>query len=353
MPNQFFITSPEIATVGQSGQAYLQRTVVIVLAVACIGINIFNLRADCRLVLFTWTVDLNAYELERTANVTNTVSDVLGVVGIQLDNSNRNFDILDYYVEGDDGLYFGLNGFAFVNSKSSEYWNKKYKCVPFDSLPETKITMTEEDVKFFDSIKTVAILSSYFGFAGVLCAFVEFLFCVFYPSVIAGSVFLALAAFMNCVYLLLYYLGSVECFTAGMCKPDLNFFSYLFTTGGFFFASCLLVFGFRTYPWFLRKNRDPANCKVVEADIVDEEGYDRSEHQEEQGGGVPIEAYRELEEELAETKRRMLRAERELQDYLAQKAGKTSPHTGRGHTESNASNDKRIAFRHYGSQPAE
>lgn len=52
------------------------------------------------------------------------------------------------------------------------------------------------------------------------------------------------------------------------CFLTSNFYVYLFVIGGFIFSSCLLFFGQRTYPWRLRKNRDPDNCGVVDAEIV-------------------------------------------------------------------------------------
>ena len=118
------------------------------------------------------------------------------------------------------------------------------------------------------------------------------------------------------------------------CSFDTNFYTYCFVVAGFFFSSCLLIFGLRTYPWCLRKRRSPTNCRIVEAkELTEEEILNESqrwssgrtqrpksleseeetiEFYDESIKPETMESYRELKDKLDETNRKLLQSE---QDY--------------------------------------
>jgi len=99
-------------------------------------------------------------------------------------------------------------------------------------------------------------------------------------------------------------------------KMSLGFWAHCFVMGGYFFCSCLILFGLRTYPWCKRKNRDPRYCKTIEAEIIDPEtlialsqaakgNEEEEEEAPEYSRFVSIEAHQQLEEELADTKQKL------------------------------------------------
>lgn len=94
----------------------------------------------------------------------------------------------------------------------------------------------------------------------------------------------------------------------------------MFVVGGFFFSSCILIFGQRTYPWLLRKNRDPNNCKNVDPEVIiieEEDDYYEDEEinmnsSESSSDSFSLGTYNKLENELMEAKQTLLESEEKL-----------------------------------------
>ncbi len=188
-----------------------------------------------------------------------------GVSSIDSGNRSRFF-----YEEWEkyDAVTFGAMGYQPIGNAVPE--SERGKCIPFLNYAD-EIFLTEEEATYYYIMYIFAYLTVPFAAIGILCAMVELCFCVFYPSVIAGAIFLSTAACTESVSLLMYVIDHRSCFAGERCFVSRDFWVFLFVIGGFFFSSNLLIFGLRTYPWCCRKNRDPDHCKVVEAEVLSEE----------------------------------------------------------------------------------
>lgn len=100
------------------------------------------------------------------------------------------------------------------------------------------------------------------------------------------------------------------------CHLGIHFYLSCFSAGGLFTSSCLLIFGPRTYPWMLRKNRLPGNCRIVDAEVVQEiHGTDDDVDVTSASFSIPsvsLDVYNKLHDKLEETKQALLEAEEKL-----------------------------------------
>jgi len=267
MRNSFFIVAPELATVGQTSRAYLQRWVVILLALTCSITSFVLIRTDCRVFKVT---DADATESSLT-NFSKAVDSFFEDIGLEVPDVESGSNRTDLFTEKwqeYETVRFGPYGYQPVDENLPE--SEQEQCIPFaDVVGDFEMTPAEED--YILIMWTLNALTAPCGFIGILFAMVELCFCVFYPSVIAGAIFLAMAACTETAWLFMYVLDHRTCFAAQTCFVDVNFWVYIFVIGGFFFSSNLLIFGLRTYPWCCRKNRDPDHCKVVDAEVLSEE----------------------------------------------------------------------------------
>lgn len=144
------------------------------------------------------------------------------------------------------------------------------------------------------------------------------------------------------------------------CSFDTNFYTYCFVVVGFFFSSCLLIFGLRTYPWCLRKRRSPTNCRVVEAkELTEEEILNESqrwssgrtqrpksleseeetiEFYDESIKPETMESYQELKDKLDEINRKLLQSEQDYRKAIARAKTAESLLETYSRARSNASN---------------
>ena len=147
-----------------------------------------------------------------------------------------------------------------------------------------------------------------------------------------------------CIYVYIYWaLENAVCgsfcfcrsisFTERRCYLGSNFWGYLLIVGGYFFSSCLLIFGLRTYPWCLRKKRSHNNCKIIEPEILSEEEILEQEHRWSSILGkssrysdlelfdnksAPMEeSYSDLKNKLDETHRKLVQSEEECRGAIA------------------------------------
>lgn len=256
------VVAPEIASVGQSNTAYFQRFMVISLGLTSCAISYFNWSRDCR--VFKVVTDTSIGSIDDESNVSETIAiifeDLVGADSI----ANKTL-LADDFVEKYGAVAFGGHSFKLkdLNEKQSD----SEQCIEYD---EAFVLDPDEDFHY-SLIGILAFLTPILGLAGVFCASIEMLFLVFYPSVILGSIFLSLAACTELVWLLMFTVDLRYCFSDSFCSFDVNFYSYCLVVVGFFFSSCLLIFGLRTYPWCFRHRRTPTNCPVVEAKELTEE----------------------------------------------------------------------------------
>ena len=73
------------------------------------------------------------------------------------------------------------------------------------------------------------------------------------------------------------HVGVCNSLSENRCFVGPSFWLDIFTLCGYFTASCFLIFGPRTYPWLLRKSRDPDNCKVIDPEILSEKEIQKPE----------------------------------------------------------------------------
>jgi hypothetical protein len=61
----------------------------------------------------------------------------------------------------------------------------------------------------FKSAKFFGTLTPIFSLFGIICAFVEFCFCAFYPSVIIGAIFFSGAALSETIMMVIWYYDTI------------------------------------------------------------------------------------------------------------------------------------------------
>jgi UPF0716 family protein affecting phage T7 exclusion len=317
----FFTCNPPIATPRESAQAYLQRFVVVILALVCISITWILSLNDCRLYVFDLSSDPDTSFETGLQNITNTSDQILGALGLTSNFFDRGwFSDLDWSPEsGNNALFVGMERYAIHNMEAYEEDPNTLECLLYSDYFDAEAAFELDKINFI--IGGFISATPYLGTFGVLFAMVESFFRVFYPSVIIGSILLALAGMTDAIALLLVITDARVCFARGFCRVQNDFLEYVFAMGGFFFCSCGLIFGLRTYPWFLRKNRDPSRCKVVEAEIVHDYENDFDERQQQvqpsslrRTPDIPTEEYQQLKQELETIKLQLVQSQEELED---------------------------------------
>jgi len=311
MGDQTFITSPDLPKVAQANQAYLQRAVVILLAIICTALSAADFRHGCDILKLDLTGnDLN--DNQELAEVSGALEELLGAFQSGVGDTEIVYD--DEFESNLNGVLFGSQAFALIYPNDED----PTTCYKYADAEEAGVTInvTQRGLSYRTWAGSIGILSPVLGLLGVLCAMVEFLFCVFYPSVVAAGILFAGAAIADGVMLLMLMLEGLDWWRQKMMTLSIGFWVHCFVMGGYFFCSCLILFGLRTYPWCKRKNRDPRYCKTIEAEIIDPEtllalsqaakgNEEEEEEAPEYSRFVSIEAHQQLEEELADTKQKL------------------------------------------------
>mmetsp|Transcript_13521 Transcript_13521/g.30146 ORF Transcript_13521/g.30146 Transcript_13521/m.30146 type:complete len:380 (+) Transcript_13521:146-1285(+) len=330
----FLTRSPEIATVGESTQAYLQRFVVIALSTYCLYFSVYNYVMDCRLLEISR--DGPIVESELLGEVTDSIAQIMDAVGVNTVEIDESFcedttitNPWECQTEDKDLFLYGLQGYTFVVESELEnaaafFWGP-YQCTSWSWLEDpTRLEQGSSYYNYTVSLHVLSVLAPCFGFIGIMCTLAETWFFVFYPSILLGTISLALASacIIAMVCTALFYENSViECLMSTQCSLGVNFYTYIFSSFGFIFSSCLLLMGKRAYPWCLRKNRDPAHCKSIDAEVLDEGNDVESDY----GTAVMKEeesTVEQLERDLEDTKEKLFVSEEKLLDalYRAEKA---------------------------------
>ena len=228
MQGPFNIVAPEIASVGQSKIAYFQRYeeqwfiniiynsstlfslillaviallftecrfMVILLGLTCCAISYFNWYRDCR--VFKVVTFLPTESLNDDSNFSETLVIIFeDLVGVDSIANETLFD--DDFVEKYETIAFGGHSFKKLDLDAEQ--NDREQCIEYDeAFPR------DDDEEFhYGLIGFLAFLTPILGLVGTFLASIEMLFFVFYPSVILGSICLALAACTELIWLLMF-----------------------------------------------------------------------------------------------------------------------------------------------------
>lgn len=330
----FLTGSPEIATIGESSQAYLQRLLVIALSSYCMYFSVYNYVLDCRLLEISKAgAIVENDQLGEVAESIGQIMDAVGANAVQIDETFCEDTTItnpwECQTEDKDLFLYGLQGYTFVVEAELEnaaafFWGP-YQCTSWSWLEDpTRLEQGSSYYYYTVSLHVLSVLAPCFGLIGIMCTLVETWFFVFYPSIVLGTLSFALAAACTIAMVctaLFYEKSTMECLISTQCSFGVNFYTYIFSAFGFIFSGCLLMMGKRAYPWCLRKNRDPAHCKSIDAEVLDEANDVESDYGTEAMKDEES-TFEQLERDLEDKKEKLFMTEKLLSDalYRAEKA---------------------------------
>lgn len=107
-------------------------------------------------------------------------------------------------------IWIGLHQSAAICVVDDESDNKQeyYECQP-EYYGVIFPTLSKPRQRMFKAAKLVGLLTPIFSLFGIICAFVEFCFCAFYPSVIIGAIFFSGAALSETTMLIVWYYDTI------------------------------------------------------------------------------------------------------------------------------------------------
>ena len=174
------------------------RFVAIALGLTCIGLSLFNWYFDCR--VFVLIVDVQRHQYNSTLkNFTKSVDGIFNAFGVDSVPNVRTEFFNDEQWSEFDVVFFGVHSFTPVDSDDAIM--REFACIEYVDIG---LELTGQEQTYYNWVNVLAHLTPSFGFLGVVCATVEMFFCVFYPSIIAGAIFLSLAAFTEMTWLAMY-----------------------------------------------------------------------------------------------------------------------------------------------------
>ena len=172
----------------------LSRFLVIALGLTCSFFSYYIWLSDCQ--VFRVVTSSHVDDMSSISNFTDTVGTIFEAFGLESREDKIVFD--DDAWKEYEAVTFGGYGFKEIDYDKSR--RNQNECKPYSDTYE----LSEEEQFYYRVIWTMATISPIFGFSGVICASIEMLFFVFYPSVILGSVFLSLAACTELTWLLMF-----------------------------------------------------------------------------------------------------------------------------------------------------
>ena len=189
------------------------------IAIACLVFSFDTLYSDCRTFKVykdeqTTTTTSSATTADSSSDADDpvdgfhqTVTAMLSVFGNDSVASFRMSNIDEDTWEESEAVFFGVTGFAFVDYDEATWLGvQRYECHDFVRYDDDDAISAGEE-RYYTAIRVLQTAVPYLGITGMVLASIELFCCHWYPTVVAGAFFLAVAGCCELTYLILYVTG--------------------------------------------------------------------------------------------------------------------------------------------------